>query len=246
MAQKFGQHFLTDTKIIKKIISLLPSNRFILEIGPGRGALTEQLIKISRAVVCVEKDARLADFLKDKFKSEKLKIIKADILKTENVFDEPFSIISNLPYSITTEMIYRLASWNGWDDCVLTVQKEAARRILSEAGRPEYGRSSVTAGVFFKGEEKFSFSRQCFTPPPSVDASVIKFENKKLNIDIGKWRKFLAAVFFSKRKILLNNLKRAGITGGHEILKKAGIKNNARPHQVSPGDFLCLFRELDF
>ncbi|MFH1958394.1 MAG: 16S rRNA (adenine(1518)-N(6)/adenine(1519)-N(6))-dimethyltransferase RsmA [bacterium] len=251
MPAVLGQHFLTDGKSIKKIISLVPENRNILEIGPGRGALTGRLAEISGEVVCVEKDKLLAETLKKKYGGGKIKIINADILKTGTEVIKraacsagPFFIVSNLPFSITTDIMFWLLSSPLWEKCLLTIQKDAADRLLSETGDSLYGRTSVTVSAFFAPERKFNIRRECFQPKPSVDASVILLTNGNSGTDANDWKKFMNSCFFSKRKFLLSNLKRAGYKNPEKVFDKFSLVENLRPHQVSPEKYLALFKNL--
>jgi len=249
MPAVLGQHFLIDSNSIKKIISLVPENRNILEIGPGRGALTGLLGERAKEVICVERDKSLAENLKKEYGSGKIKIINADILKmgTEVIkrAAESFFIVSNLPFSITTDIMYWLLAVPSWKKCLLTIQKDAADRFLAEPGDSLYGRSSVTVSAFFAPERKFNIGRKCFKPPPSVDASVILLTNGNSGTDAGGWKKFMNDCFFSKRKFLLSNLKRAGYKNPEKMFDKFSLDGKLRPHQVSPGKYLMLFKNLN-
>lgn len=241
MPAVLGQHFLTDNNIIKKIISLVPKNWNILEIGPGRGALTDRLVEISGEVICVEKDLRLAELLRKRYRGKKVRIVNADILEERSFFNGEFFIVSNLPFSITTDIIYWLLSVPSWEKCLLTIQKDAADRFLSETGDSLYGRTSVTVSAFFAPERKFNIRRECFQPSPSVDASVILLTNGNSGTDAGKWKKFMNDCFFSKRKFLLSNLKRAGYKNSEKMFDRFFIGRKLRPHQVPPEKYLSLF-----
>jgi len=243
MPEKFGQHFLKDKAVVEKIISLLPRGGNILEIGPGRGALTYKLAELADNLICVEKDPKLACYLKGKFGGEKLRVITGDILEENGFFDgSPFNIISNLPYGISTDIIYYLAGLPLWNTAVLTLQKETAERFASASGSSLYGRTSVAASVFFYVELVFTFSKKCFSPPPKVDAAVLVLRNKKTVIDVSAWKEFMNICFFSKRKTLANNLKRLPSGEGVRISAQPAIASAARPQDVPPEQYLKLFR----
>ncbi|MBU4134115.1 ribosomal RNA small subunit methyltransferase A [bacterium] len=252
MPEKFGQYFLKDKTVVEKIISLLPPGGNLLEIGPGKGALTFMLADIAEHLICVEFDPRLARYIKEKFGGEKVRVITGDILKESNFFDGgPFNIITNLPYAISTDIIYYLAGLSGWNTAVMTIQKETARRFSAAAGTSEYGRTSVTASVFFDIQMVFEFSKKCFSPPPKVDAGVIVLQNKNIKaepsqrVDIKEWKNFMNICFFSRRKTLANNLKRLPDNKtGAALLEYLKIKSNARPQDVTPGQYLELFKKI--
>ncbi len=260
MPEKFGQHFLKDKTIARRIISLLPEGGRVLEIGPGKGVLTAGLSEIADELLCVEKDAALARYIKEKFGGKKVRVVTGNILKESNFFVRPgaggytgpktadappFNIISNLPYSISTDMIYFLAGLSAWDICVLTVQKEAAERFLAPAGSSNYGAASVTAEVFFDARIEFIFSKKSFSPPPKVDAAVMVMKNKRVRADIKVWKKFLHGCFFSRRKTLANNLKRfIGVEKANALLESSGINPLIRPQGVGPGQYLKLFEKI--
>ncbi|MEA2082087.1 MAG: rRNA adenine dimethyltransferase family protein, partial [Elusimicrobiota bacterium] len=221
--------------------------------------LTYKLVNIAEHLICVEKDPELVRYVKEKFGGEKLRVITGDILKESVFFDgAPFNIISNLPYGISTDIIYFLAGLSGWDNCVLTLQKETVERFSAVEGSSAYGRSSVTASVFFDTRMAFGFSRKCFSPPPKVDAGVLVLKNKKLGIDTGEWKNFMNGCFFSRRKTLANNLKRfpaAGKAGAPDLkgrrgatpaafLESLSINPLVRPQDVSPGQYLKLFKKI--
>ncbi|MDO9513560.1 MAG: 16S rRNA (adenine(1518)-N(6)/adenine(1519)-N(6))-dimethyltransferase RsmA [Elusimicrobiota bacterium] len=252
MPEKFGQYFLKDKTVVEKIISLLPPGGNLLEIGPGKGALTYKLALIADNLICVERDPKLAYYMKEKFGGEKLRVITGDILKESGFFDgAPFNIISNLPYGISTDIIYFLAALPAWNTCVLTLQKETAERFTAATGSSGYGRTSVTAGVFFDIHLVFTFSKKCFSPPPKVDAGVLVLQNKNIKaessqrVDIKEWKNFMNICFFSGRKTLSNNLKRLPDNKmGAGLLECLKIKSNARPQDVAPGQYLELFKKI--
>jgi len=236
-----GQNFLIDKNIALKFTSLIPENFPVFEIGAGKGALTNYLLEKSRKVVVIEKDPYLADFLKNRFASYKnFEVVEGNVLKLTPEFKEPFYIIGNLPYQISTEIIFWLAKVKNFIQAFLSFQKETAERFLSKEGSPLYGRTSLTVGVFFKAEKLLDISRTCFKPSPKISSTVVSFKRKNIDIDVEKWREFLNLCFFSKRKVLISNLKRAGFDA-ENFFKQNNLPKNLRPHQASPEIFLKLF-----
>jgi len=230
-----GQNFLIDKNIALKFTSLIPENYPVFEIGAGKGALTQYLLEKSRKVVVIEKDLFLVNFLKNRFATYKnFEVVEGDVLKFTPEFKEPFYI------QISTEIIFWLAKVKNFIQAFLSFQKETAERFLSKEGSPLYGRTSLTVGVFFKAEKLFDISRTCFKPSPKISSTVVSFKRKNVDIDVEKWREFLNLCFFSKRKILISNLKKAGFDA-ENFFKQNNLPKNLRPHQASPEIFLKLF-----
>ncbi|MCD6413477.1 MAG: ribosomal RNA small subunit methyltransferase A [Elusimicrobia bacterium] len=244
MPAKFAQHFLKNKGIIGKIISVVPRGENILEVGPGRGALTEHLLGISKKLVCVEKDEKLAGPLAE-ICGSKAEIINEDILKVRKVFDEDFFIVGNLPFYLSKKIIFYLAELQGWKKAFLMFQKEMTEKIFSPCGSSGYGKIAITFSVFFSGKKLFDVSKGSFSPPPKVDVSFVLAENKNAGIDAKKWRKFLDFCFLSRRKFLFTNLKRAGYKDLEGVFRKLALSRKARPQEISPGKFLSLFIELE-
>lgn len=208
----FGQNFLVDDNISKKIIRQLDINDsdLVLEIGPGQGALTKHLAELKERYTAVEIDDAIASDLKIKFGS-KINIINLDFLKFDlNQFGKKIKIVGNLPYNIASEILFRLFESRDKIKCaVLMVQKEFAQRLVAKPDLKEYGILSVQTQVFSNPSLLFSVPPTVFFPKPKVESSVIKlgFENATDLKDINIFKTLVRASFGKRRKILKNSLK---------------------------------------
>lgn len=213
--KRFGQHFLIDKNIIRKIVKEFSpkENDLIVEIGPGQGALTDELLKHSKNLLVVEIDKNLVVELQNKFPS--ITIINKDILECDfstEFYNEKFRIIGNLPYYITSQIIFKcFESYTKIKDSLFMVQKEVAERIVASPKSKDYGILSVLSQFYSKPKILFHVSRNVFYPKPEVDSSIIYFEMKnKLDLTESEekiFRKIVKTAFNQRRKTLRNSLR---------------------------------------
>lgn len=245
-----GQHFLKNQNVAEKIekAANISKNDIILEVGPGRGTLTELLIQRARHVIAVEKDKELVDFLSDKFKGRKnLSVINADILKfnpkSYKLKATRYKVVANIPYYITSRFLRQfLESDNQPSLMVLMLQKEVAERIVAKNSKESLLSISVKAYSQPKIIAKVPAGN--FFPRPKVDSAIIEIKNiskdffsaKGGEIDEKDFFKILKLGFSHKRKLLKNNL---GIPT--ESLQKCKIPTLVRPENLSLNDWKCLF-----
>ena len=227
--KSLGQNFLKDKNIIKKIAdSINPTEEdLIIEIGPGAGALTKELVKKKSEVICFEIDTRLKEILEE-INSEKLTIIFKDFLsiKINEYIDQNkyknLYFVGNLPYYITTAIINKIVKESNPYEITIMVQKEVADRFSAKPGTKDYSSISIFLQYNFDIERVCNVSKTCFEPVPKVDSSVIKFKrNKKISAnDEEKFYKLIKDSFTQKRKNLKNNLKGYDLNKIQMILKK--------------------------
>ena len=202
-----GQNFLIDDNIAKKIVNLadIGSGEKILEIGPGRGILTDLLIKKGH-LLAVEKDKWLAVVLKQKF-ADKADIVEGDILD----FDIPDIdvIVANLPYSISSPILFRLFNYK-WERAVLMFQEEFANRLVAKPGSKTYGRLSVMANHYAETKKLFKVSKTAFQPQPKIHSQVVKLTRREPNYvldDFTTFEQVVRSIFTHRRKKIRNCLK---------------------------------------
>ena len=186
--KSLGQNFLKDKNIIKKIINLVNiKNKNIIEIGPGNGALTDEIVKKNpKTIDVIEKDNILVKRLYEKYcKITNLKIYNKDILKfnINNIIKEKTIILGNLPYNISSQIFVKILkivklSYNV-EAVIFMFQKELGEKVISKFPSPEYGRLSILFNLKFKLKEKFIVSPNCFFPKPKVKSLVVCFIPKK-------------------------------------------------------------------
>jgi len=243
--KSLGQNFLSDKNIIKKIISLTEiKNKNIIEIGSGKGALTEEILsRKPRSLTLIEKDFFLAEELKKKFSKNKLvKIYNEDILKFNfgifNKFD--YKIFGNLPYNISSQILVKIIKLNNLNftikNIVFMFQKELGEKIISKFPSKKYSRISILTNYKLKILKKFLVSPNCFSPKPKIDSMVIHFQPKYIARykikDINNLEKITNILFSNKRKMINKNIKK--ILNIDEIKKLSRLKTNLRPADISP------------
>ncbi|MFM9909787.1 MAG: 16S rRNA (adenine(1518)-N(6)/adenine(1519)-N(6))-dimethyltransferase RsmA [Chitinophagaceae bacterium] len=214
LKKSLGQHFLKDKTITQKIIASLQEQSFqnLLEVGPGGGALTSYLIKLKGInFKCVELDEeKVAGLLKD-YPVLEGKIIAGSILEMEKPFEEPFTVIGNFPYNISTQILFKMLEWKEQVPCMIGMfQKEVALRVASKEGNKVYGLLSVLVQAFFKVDYLFEVDENCFTPPPKVKSAVIRLLRRDDIPPMKSERSFFVlvkAAFNQRRKTLRNATK---------------------------------------
>lgn len=214
LKKSLGQHFLKDEKVIRRIIDTLKEMPFekLLEVGPGGGALTRHLVKIKNIELkAVELDDEKVMFLLKEFSSLKDKLINESFLEMEMPFDEPFTIIGNFPYNISTQILFKVLDWRENVPVVIGMfQKEVAERAASKEGNKVYGVLSVLIQYYYDVEYLFSVGNEAFTPPPKVQSGVIRLTRKKTLYPVKSDKAFKLLVktaFNQRRKTLRNGLK---------------------------------------
>jgi 16S rRNA (adenine1518-N6/adenine1519-N6)-dimethyltransferase len=266
---KLGQHFLDDPSVGSRIVEALGdlSQSTVLEIGPGRGALTSMLGRRARRVIAVEADRVLAAQLRMKFSLvPNLEIIEGDILAVDlNTLFGPkpgstrpgmeqapdrVRVVGNLPYFITSDILLRLFEYRKYfETIVLMVQKEVADRLAAHPGTKDYGLLTATAQLYSRVEKLFEVPPASFSPPPKVHSAVVRLvlvpRLEKLGVNEAEFMNFLKLSFAQKRKTLWNNLKvryaSADLTGA---MKRARIQPSIRAEALSLEQMAALFREL--
>jgi len=214
LKKSLGQHFLKDENIIKKIVNALQQNTFknLLEVGPGGGALTKYLLQIPGInFKAVELDAEKVDFLLEKYPALKDKIIHKSFLQIDRPFDEPFTVIGNFPYNISTQILFKILEWKEYVPCVIGMfQKEVAQRAATKEGSKIYGVLSVLIQYHYDVEYLFDVGNECFTPQPKVKSGIIRLTSVKEKLPVKSERAFWVLVktaFNQRRKTMRNAVK---------------------------------------
>lgn len=212
MGRRFGQHFLARQSVLERIArAACPEHcDLVLEIGPGRGALTLHLLELAGRLVAVEIDPVLVQYLRSKFREQQhLEIVESDILKADLSSYGPLTVAGNLPYYITSPIIRKvLALGPQLAQAVFLVQKEVAERLTAAPGGRDYGYLSVQTQLLSNAELLFTVPAAAFRPPPQVDSAVVRLRPRaELPVsDPAEFLKFASAAFHQKRKTLRNNL----------------------------------------
>lgn len=241
-----GQHFLQDQNIARKITgSLLPVTREVLEIGPGMGILTRQLLeRADFSVRAIDIDRESIAYLHGQLPARREQILYGDFLKMNirELYSEPFSVIGNLPYNISSQIFFRIIENRELvRQAVCMVQKEVAERIAAPHGSKTYGILSVLLQTFYDIEYLFTVGEKVFDPPPKVKSAVIRLQRngrQVLDCPDSLFFRTVKTGFNQRRKTLRNSL-RGLLPPGFE-----SAYLNQRPEQLSVTDFLQLCSEI--
>ena len=245
-----GQHFLTDELIAQQIAdSLIGTNyKNVLEIGPGMGVLTKYLLKKDFTTHVIEIDTESVDYLKAHYLNLADRIISKDFLKidiSEYMGKEPFAIIGNFPYNISSQIVFKtLENRHQIPEFSGMFQKEVALRIAEKEGSKVYGILSVLTQAFYDVEYLFTVPPTVFNPPPKVDSGVIRLvrkENYTLPVDEKLFYKVVKTAFQQRRKTLRNSLKTLNLS---DNLREDSIFAK-RPEQLSVQEFINLTSKIE-
>lgn len=255
MPTKLGQNFLKDKSVVDKITqsAKLKPDDFVIEIGPGKGILTEELAKNAGKVLAIEIDKKLLLLLKEKFKNQKnVEIINANILKINlatllGSSIPEYKVIANIPYYITSPIIRLfLEAEFPPQEMILMVQKEVAERIAAKPGQMSI--LAVSVQYYADTEILFEVNRDSFDPVPEVDSAVIKITRNKerevgSKLETENFFRIVRAGFSSKRKTLINNLANGLHLNKNEVaekLKTVSLSGTARAQELSVEDWKKL------
>ena len=243
--KSLGQNFLIDKNVIKKIVNLVGvNNKNIIEIGPGKGALTNEILRRKpKSLSIIEKDKNLANNLKISYKKSKnVKVYEEDILKfnIEKIVYEDSIIFGNLPYNISSQILVKLLKFKFWppkfNNLILMFQKELGDKIIGKFNTNGYGRLSILSNYKLKLLKKFFISPNCFFPRPKVTSVVLHLKpivNKSFKIkNIKNLEEVTNIMFSNKRKMIKKNIKK--VVNDEEMKTIKDLNLNHRPSEVKP------------
>ncbi|MBW3559284.1 MAG: 16S rRNA (adenine(1518)-N(6)/adenine(1519)-N(6))-dimethyltransferase RsmA [Proteobacteria bacterium] len=251
--KSFGQHFLLDLNVTRKIARLAGplTGRTVLEVGPGPGGLTRALLETDAArVVAVEKDPRFLPLLHELAEAGagRLTVVEADALDVDEAAlagAEPWSVVANLPYNVGTPLLIKwLTRPDPPASLTLMFQQEVAERITAEPGTEAYGRLAVIAGAVSRAEIVMTLPARAFTPPPRVDSAVVRLDpraDRPGPADLARLERVTGAAFGQRRKMLRSSLKPLG---GEDLCRAAGVDPAVRAETVDVAGFLRLAAAL--
>ena len=251
--KSLGQHFLSDRRILTRIADALSLTgaETVVEIGPGRGSLTDILADRARRLIAVEVDRALAAILRERYaKRNNVLIAEADVL-TLNLGElaaGPFVLVGNVPYYITTPILFHALQPPRADRAVYLVQREVAERLVAAPGSKEYGALTVNVAAVASAQLLFKVPAGAFTPPPKVESAVVRITPRAPLIEPGDespFRTLVQAAFGMRRKQMRRVLRTMLSIGAEEadaILAAVGIDPAVRPETLSPEQFAALLR----
>lgn len=257
--KNLGQNFLIDSNVVSKIITQesLDESTGVIEIGPGLGSMTELLLQKAGKVLCYEIDDDMITILNNELSSPKLKIINKDILKSNIESDlcyfdglKRIVCISNLPYYITTPIIFKLLEVKEIEEIVVMVQKEVALRFTASPKTKDYGSLTVIIKYLTDCKYAFTVSRNCFLPRPNVDSAILVMKRIKNDYCLNNEPNFLEFIkksFSMKRKTFINNILSKYSFSKElilEALSSCNLSPTVRSEEVTLEEFVNLYKYL--
>jgi 16S rRNA (adenine1518-N6/adenine1519-N6)-dimethyltransferase len=243
--KRFGQHFLHDPGVLRRIVEAVApgAGDAIVEIGPGEGALTRQLLARIAQITAIEIDRDLAARLSREFSSDRLALVTADVLDFDfSALPPRLRVVGNLPYNISTPILFHLAHFaDRVRDMHFMLQLEVVQRMVARHSTPAYGRLSVMLQTRFRMQKLFNVAPGAFRPPPKVDSAVVRLVPlpEKPDWDQEVLEKIVREAFSARRKTLRNALPLA--PADYEEL---GIDPRLRPENLSPADYVRVTRRI--
>jgi len=249
--RSLSQNFLSDPRILGRIADAVGATKAdtVLEIGPGKGALTGPLLERAGRVVAIEKDRDMCTVLRQRFTD--LELIEGDALEIDwaSVVRPPFTVCGNIPYNITSPLIDKALTPPRPARVVFLVQKEVAERVAAGPGSKEYGALSVGVQSVAKPERLFTVPKGAFFPVPKVDSAVLRLTPLATPLiadaEVEPFRRFVVGMFGYRRKQLVRALREhldLDAEQGSAIVNRAGFEPTVRGEELSPAEFVTLFR----
>ena len=255
--KKFGQNFLKDINVVKKIVrsAEIDGKSLVIEVGPGGGIMTRELSLVADNVLAYEIDEELKDeHAKRLGDRDNITILFQDFLESDIVKDvekydyDKLYFVSNVPFYITTPIILKLIeSGLSFEKIVMMVQKEVGDRFSTKSGNKEYGSITVLLNYFYNIKKEFFVSRKQFVPEPNVDSVIISFSEKNDKLPLNNFKFFEKLVRDSyqyKRKTLRNNLKGYDLDKVNKVLEKYGKDLSVRAEALDVEVFVEIANEL--
>lgn len=258
--KSLGQNFLVDRNIVQKIVAgaELEQGDRVLEVGPGRGALTGLLAAVAERLLLVEYDHALASQLAETYRDDpRVRVVDGDILAVDLAAllgedGRRWKVVANLPYNISSQVLFRFLELRSrLSRMLLMLQKEVGDRLVAPPGSADYGVTTLLLGLWFDIRREFVVPPGCFHPRPKVDSVVVSFVPRDApRVRVGSeelFRRVVKGAFAMRRKTLANCLKREGLVAPDELeslLERCGIEGRRRGETLSMEEFARLSRCL--
>ena len=253
--KSLGQNFINDTNLLSKIVDdgKISTNDTILEIGPGKGSLTNEILKKKpKKLIVVEKDKFLSNELKEKF-GQRIEVINNDILKCYHNFNfkKPIKVFGNLPYNISTKIltsIIKLENLNKiFSEFIFVFQKEVAERIVAKFNTKQYGRISILSSWKMNKSKIFDISPKSFYPIPKVWSSlvVLKPKNKIEHIKNSKNLEYITNTFFSQRRKMIRKPMKQLFKNYNDVAENLNINLNLRPQNLKISTYIEICKYFE-
>ena len=252
--KSLGQHFLHDARALDRIVEALgPTGaESVIEIGPGRGALTDRLVPLARRLILVEYDRALAEMLRQRYAATpNVEVVEADVLDTDlgALAGGPYVLVGNVPYYITTPILFHALRRPRPERAVYLVQREVAHRIVAAPGSRDYGALSVNVQAVAVPELIAAVPARAFRPPPKVESSIVRIVPRSTPVIAtereARFRTLVLQVFGMRRKQMrriVRSIVPLNAVQADEMLLAAGIAPDARPETLAPAAFAALLQ----
>ena len=251
---RFGQNFMIDQNLVRVVADAgcIQPGELVIEVGPGTGTLTEELLARGAAVLAVEIDRDLAGLLRERFAGRaEFRLIEGDALAGKHEINAqvveaiaaaktPVKLVANLPYNIASPLVIELLI-AGVELLAFTVQKEVADRLKAGAGDEAYGPLSVAAAMLAEANVLRTLPPQAFWPAPKIDSALVQLVRRdRLGGRAAEFSTFVHSIFAYRRKTLRKAITQAG-RDAERLLAAAGLDGQIRPEQVTPGQYWAMF-----
>jgi len=250
--KRLGQHFLTDRGALERVANALKltGSETVIEVGPGRGALTDLLADRAKRVIAIEIDRGLVPVLRERYAARAhVQIVEADVLRVNlgELVGGEFVLIGNVPYYITTPILFHALSRPRPTRAVYLVQREVAERIAASPGSKIYGALSVNIQAVARAELVSSVAARAFSPPPSVESAIVRITPREDPViqaaDEDAYRAFVIGAFAQRRKQMkrvLRSLAPLSAEQSETLLSRLGIDPTRRPETLTPAEFAVI------
>ena len=239
--KSWGQNFIIDKNTINKIVKIIEPkiNENLVEIGPGKGAITIPLLDKVQSLTAIEIDPLLIKHLKDQNKSN-LILENIDFMDWIPSFKDKRRVVGNLPYYISSPIIFKLIKDERFHEIIIMLQKELGLRMLANKNSKDYSRMSVMAQTFCDIKYEADISKNVFNPKPNVDSCIIRLKRKQTELNFEKYSKYIRYAFQHKRKKIKNNLK--------DYISEEGLRifGERRAQDISVNEYIETFNKYFF
>ncbi|TCG11589.1 16S rRNA (adenine(1518)-N(6)/adenine(1519)-N(6))-dimethyltransferase RsmA [Mycoplasma todarodis] len=239
--KRFGQNFLIDQNVLEHIIEVADiKGKDVVEVGPGMGSLTVFLLPEAKKLTAYEIDKDMITVLNGEIKDENFELIDGDFLKQPLEWEGKKTLVANLPYYITSDILFRLfENVEKFDKAVIMIQDEVADRLSAPVGSKQYGKLTISTNYYATVKKEFVVKPSSFSPAPRVNSAIVSLTfNKTQDLDNKAFLEFVKKSFTQRRKTLFNNWKLImGPEAAKELILEMGLKESVRPQELTNKQF---------
>ncbi|NQZ29349.1 MAG: ribosomal RNA small subunit methyltransferase A [Mycoplasmatales bacterium] len=247
--KRFGQNFLIDQNVLEHIIKVANiKNKEVVEVGPGMGSLTTFLLPEVKKLTAYEIDEDMIKVLSGEIKAKHFELINGDFLKQPLEWEGKRTLVANLPYYITSDILFRLfENVEKFDKAIIMIQDEVADRLSAPVGSKQYGKLTISTNYYATVKKEFVVKPSSFSPAPRVNSAIVTLEfNKTQNLNNKAFLEFVKKSFTQRRKTLFNNWKlMMGPIEAKTMILEMGLKESVRPQELTNAQFEQAFLKFN-